>query len=196
MSAISPVRIDRVGPVSPELALVDPVLRRRLQALELARTPVNLTPPGAANADEPVGDDAPKERLGTTSEPRTISVSLSRTWLTVVAVASAAAFVLGAKLASQTELMPAQATATASLSPPSDLRGTVDRSTRRLTWAPIAGATGYLVAFYDHSDRVFVAHTALPRVELSWAVRQAFPHGSLAWYVWPTHAGLRDSSPS
>jgi hypothetical protein len=106
--------------------------------------------------------------------------------------------VLGAKLAGPSALPPADVSgsaSTAQLVPPSDLRGTVNRGMQRLAWAPVAGATGYQVAFYHASDRVFLAQTTLPRVDLSWAVRHALPHGSLVWYVWPTHAGRRGSSP-
>ena len=199
MSAVSIAPHDRLGPVSPELALVDPVLRKRLQALELARPLGERTPrPWTPEAAEPPGSDGPNGQLDAAREPRTIAISLGRPGLTVLAVASVVAFVLGAKLADPAALTPARVSESASraqLLPPNDLRGTVDRISQRLAWAPVAGATGYQIAFYHGSDRVFLAHTILPRVDLSPAVRQALPRGSLVWYVWPTRAGHRDSSP-
>jgi hypothetical protein len=199
VSAVSIAPADRFEPVSPELALVDPVLRRRLQALEQERPPFQWTPPPRAPAAvQPQGSDVPNAQLASTRGRRTSSSSLGRPGLSVVAIACAAAFVLGAKLAGPSALPPAAVNGPASsaqLVPPSDLRGTVNRSRQRLAWAPVAGATGYQVAFYHQSERVYLAHTTLPRVDLSWAVRQALPHGALVWYVWPTHGGRPDSSP-
>jgi hypothetical protein len=198
VSAVSIALADRLGPVSPELALVDPELRKRLQALEQARCSVLRPPPRLRKAAEPPEDNAPDGQLQVASGPRTIPFSRGRPGLTVVALACAAAFVLGAKVAGPSDLTPAQATgsaSTAQLLPPSDLRGTVNRSPQRLAWAPVAGATGYEVALYKESNRVFVTHTTLPSVELSRTVRQTLPHGLLAWYVWPIRAGLRDPSP-
>ncbi len=184
--------------VSPELALVDPVLRRRLQALAPTPPPLHQAPPRVARAAGSAGGDTPEEALRTADEPRTTHISFGRVRLGGIALASCIAFVLGAKLAGPADLTATQATPSASaaqLSPPNDLRAAVDRSVQRLAWAPVAGATGYEVAFYKGGDRVFHSQTPRPWVDLSGAVRQALPPGSLTWYVWPTRCGLRDATP-
>ena len=133
----------------------------------------------------------------TRPEPARIRPSQPRVGLVVVVIASAVAFVLGAKFAGSPELSPAKvASAYASLLPTApDPPHAISRGAQRLEWAPVAGADGYEVAIYRGGQRVYFAHTAVPRLDLSSSVRRGLPSGTLAWYVWPTRKGVPDTSP-
>jgi hypothetical protein len=118
--------------------------------------------------------------------------------LGLVGLASAAAFVLGAKLAGPSYVTPPQAiasTAAGSLSSSIGATATVGRPTRRLSWAPVSGATGYEVAVYSRTGRVFAAHTSVPEVAVPLSGGFRRPAGPLIWYVWPVRAGVRATTP-
>ena len=196
MSASWATELDRQGPVSPELALVDPALRRRLlQGLAQERlgpaarsgpspSPVAQFPDHAAQADA-------------RSEPGKVRPPEPRVGLVVVVIASVVAFVLGAKFAGSPELSPAQVGAAYAAQLPAAPRPShvLSPGLQRLAWAPVAGADGYEVAIYHGGRRVYDVRTAVPTLELSSSVWRDLPRGVLAWYVWPTRNGVRDASP-
>jgi hypothetical protein len=191
---------DRAGVVSPELVLVDPLLRKRL-----------LTPPqqgdGQAEEDRPgragadvhsAAPDGVDHRALPVPEAAAPPAPQRRPRLALIGLASAAAFVLGAKLASPSYVTPPQAvasTAAGGLSSSTGPRGTVTRPTRRLSWAPVSGATGYEVAIYSRTGRVFAAHTSVPQVAVPLSGGLRRPAGRLIWYVWPVRAGVRATTP-
>jgi hypothetical protein len=186
--------------VSPELVLVDPVLRKRLlriaqegddRAAEVgpfwhgAATRSSASPL-LSQAALPVPEAAPLRAAR--RPPR----------LALVGLASAAAFVLGAKLAGPSYVEPPQAIAStaagghaSSIAPPA----TVSGQTRLLSWAPVSGATGYDVAIYSRTGRVFAAQTSVPEVAVSLSGGIRRPAGPLIWYVWPVRAGVRAATP-
>jgi hypothetical protein len=202
MNALPATEYDRLGPVSPELALVDPALRRTLQGMAQESTRPVLSRP----SPRPMLVGQSAEGRGQADAPPAstrIPPSERRVGLVVVVIASAVAFVLGAKFAGSSELRPAQvASAYASQLPASQLPAppqashTLSGGSQRLEWAPVVGADGYEVAIYREGRRVYEARTPVPRLELSPSVRQELPRGILAWYVWPTRRGVRDGSPN
>jgi hypothetical protein len=61
---------------------------------------------------------------------------------------------------------------------------------RRFTWAPAKRASGYDVELFRGSERVFVAETDAPAVEIpsTWTHagrRRTLEPGTYRWYVWP-----------
>jgi hypothetical protein len=188
--------LDRGRLVSPELVLVDPVLRRRLlaQAQEEARTEAEPTGTRAPAAARPVArvDDAQADRA--VPAPVPVDSRRRRVSLGVVVVACAVAFVLGAKLAGPSYVAPPRDVpeAAAAQAPPLPTPGrTLPRGTERLTWTPVRQAVGYEVAVYSQKGRVFSAQTLTPGVDLPPSVRHA--GGRLTWYVWPVRAGAGGS---
>jgi hypothetical protein len=189
--------LDRDELVSPELALVDPVLRRRLLAIgeEFART--SAEPAGTPAAAAPRAAPA---LVGAQPDPAVpgpvpVDVPQRRVGLGVVAVASTVAFVLGAKVAGPSSLSANQApgAAPARLSSLAD-RGSVDPAAQRLAWPAVRGATGYEVAIYGDRRRVFASQTASPSLRLAPAMQRSLPRGPLTWYVWAIRAGVRDTT--
>ena len=67
---------------------------------------------------------------------------------------------------------------------------------RRFAWAPIDGASGYLVKFFRGSTLVFAhetSHTVL-EVPARWrhgGLERSFRPGEYRWYVWPVIDGKR-----
>jgi hypothetical protein len=186
--------------VSPELVLVDPLLRRRLLTMPQqgdGRSEEDGSGRAGAAAHSAARDGVDHRALPA-PESAPPPAPERRPRLALVGVAIAAAFVLGAKLAGPSYVTPPQAiasTATGGLSSSIGPPGTVSRQTRRLSWAPVGGATGYEVAIYSRTGRVFAAHTSVPEVAvpLSGGVRR--PAGPLTWYVWPVRAGVRAATP-
>jgi hypothetical protein len=197
----SPTGADhRAELLSPELVLVDPLLRKRLLAIPQqgdgeaeedgsgrARNGVHAAAPdGVDHRALPIPEAAPPPA------PR------RRPRLGLVGLASAAAFVLGAKLAGPSYVTPPRAiasTAAGSLSSSVGPPGTVSRQTRQLSWAPVSDATGYDVAIYSRAGRVFAAHTSVPEVAVPLSGGLRRPAGGLTWYVWPVRAGVRAATP-
>jgi hypothetical protein len=183
--------------VSPELVLVDPVLRRRLLAAaqESARTETELAATRAPTARRTAGavSGGPEAPPAPASAP--VNAPKRRISLGVVAVASTVAFVLGARLAHPSYVAPPRATPAAAPAEgaPSPWPGsTVPPGAMTLTWAPVGHAVGYEVAVYSARGRIFAAQTLTPAVDLPISVRRAA--GPLTWYVWPVRAGAGSST--
>ena len=69
---------------------------------------------------------------------------------------------------------------------------------RKFAWAPVAGATAYHVEFFREQDRVFIQDTTAPDITVpaQWTYRgskRSFHAGEYRWYVWPIVSGLRQS---
>lgn len=70
---------------------------------------------------------------------------------------------------------------------------------RRFVWAPVAGTSGYHVAFFRGSSLIFSADTNRPEVSVPgrWKfagqLRTLAP-GAYRWYVWPVTSGTRASA--
>ncbi len=172
-------------PVSPELALVDPELRRRLiaelsevlpgQRLELAASDVATGKPGP-----PV--DASTRR---SSLHRAIAK------LVLLPVVASLGYV-AVTLITPPDGPTFGGAVVHSVDPPSaavELR-------RDLAWAPVAGATAYETALYAGGHRVFLARSRKPTVEIE--IRSPSSHGPASvapgtydWYVWPVRGGQR-----
>jgi hypothetical protein len=177
--------------VSPELALVDPVLRRRLlAALE--------EPPSPSEDARPERETGPGEAVPADPRERDLTAAVSpatppqrRVRLGVVAAASAAAFVLGAKFARPSYINPQPQTgsaASAGRSSPTNTGGPRSEALM-LAWTAANGATGYEVAIFAGHRRVFAADTGAPSLSLSAPLAQTLlPLGPLTWEVWPIRA--------
>lgn len=189
--------------VSPELVLVDPELRYQLLSTpsDRAWSVEFVTRPRPAREHESApgvdGRAAVVQTLGHTLAKH----EYRRAWRTAAAAAAVvSAFVLGAKVAHPTYVsLPgvsgSSTSASADLTPPATPRHTVERGEQQLVWLPVAGASGYDLALYRGSERVFKTHTTAPRVMLSEATRERLPPGPLIWDVWPSGVGLKDAAP-
>ena len=182
--------------VSPELALVDPVLRQRLLSLAGECTPVQIPPPPPSRtrcavqlrhgaswglAPRRPGFTLPSAAAGRWSSPSRLRSRSCSGRSSRVRPSSARR---------------RSAWASASQLPVAPRLHVLSRGSQRLEWAPVAGADGYEVAIYRGGQRVFAAHTPVPRLDLAWSVRRELPRGILAWYVWPTRkGGIEDTSP-
>jgi hypothetical protein len=72
---------------------------------------------------------------------------------------------------------------------PSAEPATSPSNDRRFAWAPVAGAQSYEVAFYRGNDRIYVARTETPKLELPSRWRHngrwmSLTRGAYRWYVW------------
>ena len=155
-------------PISPELVLVDPTLRRLLLHHPPAQIPQGTTPPTA----EVVPLAAP--------EPRSRRAS----WRSHVLVAAAAAAVTAAVV-----ITPGGATPT----PPAPQRAvthpTPIAAPRTFAWVASPGAAGYRFVLYRGDEVVFTAATPEHQLMLpsSWSdhgVRRTLRSGDYRWYVW------------
>jgi hypothetical protein len=188
--------------VSPELALVDPELASALRAgLARARRPSSPVVPGA------------RIRVPSPSAP-------SRPAWRAVAVASAivvAVFVLAdLRVGGNDEAASGGETTQVATVPPSTGRKPgrtapkqapprsakptrVAPTSRRFAWAPVAGASGYEVAFFRGQSRVFSGRSSRAALTLParWRIagrRESLKPGRYRWYVWPIVAGKRSST--
>lgn len=184
-------------PLSPELALVDPVLAERARA--------GLEPPGA-RARTPVADPRPLLVL----EPASLGRGSSPRLLVGVAAAVALSLLLfdvrvevGEHRAGANPTTPAtttEATTPASPAgipePPRPSAPASSPSERRFAWAPAPGASGYHVELVRDGSRVFAADTTDPELVLprAWEYRggrHVLERGDYRWYVWPVVDGIR-----
>jgi hypothetical protein len=72
------------------------------------------------------------------------------------------------------------------------------RAPRLFAWAPVPGATAYLVELFRDNDVIYSSEVPVPRLELGsrWKFRgrmQTLGPGTYRWYVWPVRSGRRDT---
>ena len=72
------------------------------------------------------------------------------------------------------------------------------RAPRLFAWAPVPGATAYLVELFRDDDLIYSSEVPMPRLELAsrWKFRgrlQTLGPGTYRWYVWPVRSGRRDT---
>lgn len=77
-------------------------------------------------------------------------------------------------------------------------RGQAQLGMRRLAWAPVANASAYRVELFRGAERVFVATTVDPQLNVParWTIEGRPEHltpGEYRWYVWPVVAGQRQA---
>ena len=212
-------------PVTPELVLVDPSLRDRL----LADAPLAYPPPGAVErlrkttkSDvEPLLEQIPARTEpgdGFASYRRRLTVPLVvaifSSLLTLGAVAAALELRAGDGPSAVPGSTSSQAPASSPLSTPASSTTTQHSPTRttppakatpprelRFSWAAVAGATSYDVAFYAHGahDKLVLelstrTPTAVVKVRRAGSkAAHSLAPGPYRWYVWPVRATGRDS---
>jgi hypothetical protein len=194
-----------LGPVSPELAMVDPELRRRLIAMEAARPlrPTRTRPTAA-------GPGHSQETWVSGVDMKGVSLALGA----LVAVLAVAAVIgdtfpagradPGAAAPPPTTTRPAhvvqlvpthRAKAPNPGKPPQATRTTPAVEVRRFAWVPAAGADGYLVALYKGNTRVFHALTRSASIDIrvasTGAAAGSVRPGRYEWYVWAVRHGQR-----
>jgi hypothetical protein len=204
------------GPISPELALVDPELRALLlersadDAGHFRRLAQRATP--AAGASEPATRPARRHGKGPAVAAAfgslvAIGIGVASMWGHSGADRSPATASEIARASEPTPPAAHVATAT-TLVPPPHTAGTRRPAhgipagpppakpaphalaAQRLAWAPVPGATSYDVAFYQGDVRVLRTSTASPTIEVPVgrpaSARRLAP-GTYRWYVWPVH---------
>ena len=223
-----PLSLSLAYPASPELALIDPVLRCRLIVED------QLAAHFGRHHDQPAGSSTREGEIGVARGDqlrRVGSHTSRRVFQGVCAVTVALAALLGIASSSprlgradaRGVLTPPVATSTAAsraLGSAASLvgrtvsaRGTARRgpeavaargaavaqpslSFRRFAWAPVAGASSYAVAIYQHGVPVFQARSRVPSLAIplrppSGGPRNGLGPGTYEWDVWPIHKGQR-----
>ena len=181
---------------SPELALVDPVLAARARGglAEPEDTLARIESRVRTQAIRPEPPAAPPAR------PR-------RPW-GLVAGSALVASVLVVGLARMVSAGPAPSAPPHSAAPATrrapvavvQRQGVAQRvaaevgSSRRFAWAPVPGASDYVVQFFRGPRLVYSRHVAGTSVTVpaSWVFRgrqTSLAPGDYRWYVWPLHAG-------
>ena len=72
------------------------------------------------------------------------------------------------------------------------------RAPRLFAWAPVPGATAYLVELFRDNELIYSSEVPVPRLELGsrWTFKgraQTLGPGTYRWYVWPVRSGRRDA---
>ncbi len=212
-------------PVTPELALVDPSLRNRL----LAESPPAASPPAPAKRVRQIKEREPAaliEQIPARAEPSDGSPSYRRRLTVPLLIAAfsslltlaAVAIGLELRLNKEPSATPASTvsrhTATPPNQPPASSTTTQQTPSRtgpvttakpprelRFSWAAVAGATSYDVAFYAHGahDRLVLqlstrTPTAVVKVgKPGTKAAHSLTPGPYRWYVWPVRATGRDA---
>lgn len=211
---------DFVERVSPELALIDPDLRRLLierSAPEIASRPPDVASTGSAFTP----DEAPERaRRLARRHARLVLAALGGAAVTLAGVLGAASLwshparlkaigsparITTAPQASHAGPAPAKPSQFSTPAVFNPRRGrTVTRrlqtkalpsvGTRKFAWAPVAGVASYEVAFFKNDVRVYRTRTrtATVSVPVSSSRAGAFSPGTYKWYVWPVRNGRRD----
>ena len=176
--------------VSPELALVDPGLAEWARD-QLPTPPDTLEELGAtrlARRSEPAREDRPRRRR-----------SRFLTWSALLVLLASSAFLVGSRVDGET---PDAAPSPTVLQPQPAAEPEVPASpvppaaTRRLAWAPVAGATAYHVELFQGPAPIFRASATKPDVVVpkAWRFggrRRTLEPGTYRWYVWPIIGGER-----
>jgi hypothetical protein len=150
-------------PVSPELALVDPDLRRRLLAAPPPARPTAVPRPAQPSVD------VRRDRRGfIRSSPALV---LALVLPLVLAAAGSASGRMAAGRAHE-----AAAAAVAAIH---------GNTASLFAWGPVAGASAYEVEIRSDQAVVFSARTRAPRVRIP----ARLAPGTYRWYVWPLRAG-------
>ena len=189
--------------ISPELALVDPVLATEARA--------RLADPGALVSRDAARAAVPFRPIRHTSDSSVRRRETSRRVLVGVAGVTVLVLLLfdvrvevGQRQASAEPQTPQTAPAIAPTSKPRTAgarptqRAQPKPLERKFAWAPVAGATAYHVEFFRGPNRVFVQDTTDPDITVParWTYRgnsRSFRPGEYRWYVWPIVSGLRQS---
>jgi hypothetical protein len=195
--------------ISPELALVDPVLAAQArESLAVPGSTLDVRPSTVAAMET----DAALRKLAIAVDcherdvPR-VDLTRSRRVLGVVAASTIFAVLLldvhvevGRTPAAATSTkshasVPAVSTAPPVSTPPR--AGTSQpTSARRFAWAPVAGAESYRVELFRGEERVFAVTSPRPqlRVPSQWTYDgriESLTSGEYRWYVWPIVDGKR-----
>jgi hypothetical protein len=199
-------------PVSPELALVDPELRRRLIDISLETVAVPLRtvaePPSRPQIDEAERSvPAPQPEQAFTAVAPAVRKPFHRR-LPLASFAAPTLVVLGYIAATSAPFShltggsahsgwPATSVSAATLRPPVAGRSAPSGPSVRFAWAPVGGATSYEVEVYHHNVRAYAGSTSQSSIEIpESSSRPALPNtlspGRYRWYVWPVRAGKRD----
>jgi hypothetical protein len=186
--------------VSPELVLVDPGLAEWARS-DLPAPPDTLEELGVARARQ-IPALAPRTR-----RPRKWRSRVA-TGIGLLIVLAGTAFLVGSR-ADVDRPRAAPLTAIAAPQPPdartsepvnearSPRRSTgVAQATRRFSWPPVAGASGYHVELFKGSALVFRDETKKPEILIRrvWrfnGLERRLEPGTYRWYVWPLVGGRR-----
>jgi hypothetical protein len=207
--------------VSPELALVDPMLA--------ASARVSLADPKDAprrsevtSWSRPDGRDGAPTTFGrmalpTSEELRDADTPADRSWRLLIGVAAITILSL-LLLDVRVEVGRTPASAEPSkvssviAAPPRSLKphsrvadrhsssstGSTDRVPYRFAWAPVAGASAYHVEFFRGTVRVFSGNVTRPELTIPArrrhdGTKRSLLPGEYRWYVWPVISGRRAS---
>lgn len=206
--------------ISPELALVDPVLAAAARAC--------LSEPRATSSERVVSPAqlaAVRSRAFTALSDAALAmddgfvkpVADGHSWRVLIGVAAVTALSLllfdvrvqvGKTPASaETSQEPPSALSTLVRPPRASVPKSVQRtggeratkpSARRFAWAPAPGASGYHIEFFKGAMLVFSANTTKPQLTVPARWNEAektrsLTSGEYRWYVWPVVSGTRSS---